>query len=78
VWEILKGAGIDPAPRRSGQTWRGFLEAQARTILATDFFHVDTSARRARRASSLPSSASWSRGDRHRHVSLLCAVARKP
>jgi transposase InsO family protein len=42
VWEILKGAGIDPAPRKSGQTWRAFLEAQAKTILATDFFHVDT------------------------------------
>src|ERR1017187_7701780 len=42
VWEILKDAGIDPAPRRSGQTWRAFLEAQAKTILATDFFHVDT------------------------------------
>ena len=42
VWQILKDAGIDPAPRRSGQTWRAFLEAQAKTILATDFFHVDT------------------------------------
>jgi transposase InsO family protein len=42
VWKILKDAGIDPAPRRSGQTWRAFLEAQAKTILAVDFFHVDT------------------------------------
>ena len=42
VWQILKDAGIDPAPRRSGQTWRVFLEAQAKTILAADFFHVDT------------------------------------
>jgi putative transposase len=42
VWQILKDAGIDPAPRRSGQTWRAFLDAQAKTILATDFFHVDT------------------------------------
>ena len=42
VWQILKGAGIDPAPTRSGQTWRTFLEAQAKTILVADFFHVDT------------------------------------
>ena len=42
VWQILKDAGIDPAPRRAGQTWRAFLAGQATTILATDFFHVDT------------------------------------
>ena len=40
--QILKDAGIDPAPRRFGQTWQAFLEAQAKTILAADFFHVDT------------------------------------
>ncbi len=42
VWQILKDLGIDPAPRRSGETWRAFLDAHAKTILATDFFHVDT------------------------------------
>ena len=42
VWQILKDAGIDPAPRRAGQTWRAFLTGQATTILAVDFFHVDT------------------------------------
>ena len=42
VWHILKEAGIDPAPTRSGQDWRAFLAAQAKTILAVDFFHVDT------------------------------------
>ena len=34
VWEILRAAGIDPAPRRSGSTWRQFLHAQAAGILA--------------------------------------------
>ena len=30
VWEILHAAGIDPAPRRSGPTWRQFLHAPGR------------------------------------------------
>ncbi|MFB6991304.1 helix-turn-helix domain-containing protein [Streptomyces sp. NPDC056178] len=42
VWEILHAAGIDPAPRRSGPTWRDFLTAQAQGILAADYFHIDT------------------------------------
>ena len=42
VWTILKKAGLDPAPRRSGPTWRQFLTAQAQAVLAVDFAHVDT------------------------------------
>jgi putative transposase len=42
VWRILKTAGIDPAPLRSGPTWRQFLTAHAHAILAVDFAHVDT------------------------------------
>src|ERR1035441_1461259 len=42
VWEILRAAGIDPAPRRSGPSWRQFLAAQAAGIVAVDFLHVDT------------------------------------
>jgi putative transposase len=42
VWKILHDAGIDPAPRRSGPTWRQFLSAQAKAVLAVDFVHVDT------------------------------------
>jgi putative transposase len=42
VWRILKRAGLDPAPRRSGPTWRQFLSAQAHAILAIDFAQVDT------------------------------------
>jgi putative transposase len=42
VWQILHDAGIGPAPRRTGPTWKQFLRAQARGILAVDFVHVDT------------------------------------
>jgi transposase InsO family protein len=42
VWQILHDAGLDPAPRRSGPSWRQFLTAQAKAVLAVDFVHVDT------------------------------------
>ncbi len=42
VWQILHDAGIDPAARRAGPTWKQFLTAQARGIIAADFVHVDT------------------------------------
>ena len=42
VWKILHQAGVDPAPRRAGPTWKQFLTTQAHTILACDFFTVDT------------------------------------
>lgn len=42
VWEILKAAGIEPAPSRdTGPTWASFPRSQARAILATDFVVVD-------------------------------------
>jgi putative transposase len=41
VWQILKDAGIDPAPRRDGPGWTEFLRSQAQAILALDFFTVD-------------------------------------
>ena len=42
VWSILRRKGIDPAPRRTGQSWGEFLRAQAEGILACDFIAVDT------------------------------------
>jgi transposase len=41
VWQILKNAGIDPAPRRDGPGWPEFLRSQAQGILALDFFTAD-------------------------------------
>jgi hypothetical protein len=36
VWKILKAAAIEPAPLRSGPTWKQFLTTQAHAILAID------------------------------------------
>jgi putative transposase len=42
IRRILKTLKIPPAPKRhTGTTWRQFLHAQAATMLAADFFHVD-------------------------------------
>jgi len=41
VWQILRDAGIDPAPRRDGPGWAEFLRSQAHGILALDFFTAD-------------------------------------
>jgi transposase len=42
VWEILKDAGIDPAPQRTSHTWAAFLHSQAQAIIAADFFETVT------------------------------------
>jgi transposase InsO family protein len=42
VRNILVKAGLPPAPRRDAQSWRNFLRAQGESILACDFFTVDT------------------------------------
>ena len=42
IRRVLKSLRIPPAPKRNtDMTWRQFLHAQAATILATDFFHVE-------------------------------------
>jgi putative transposase len=42
VRNILARAGLPPAPRRDAQSWGNFLRAQGESILACDFFTVDT------------------------------------
>ena len=39
---VLRREGLGPAPRRSSPSWSEFLRAQARGILAFDFFTVET------------------------------------
>ena len=55
VWQILHDAGIGPAPRRTGPTWKQFL-IEVHGILAVDFVHVDSSRPR--------SWCTWSRSSR--------------
>jgi hypothetical protein len=42
VWEILREAGIDPAPQRTSTTWATFLRSQAHAVIAADFFETTT------------------------------------
>ncbi|MGH3084936.1 MAG: integrase core domain-containing protein [Gaiellaceae bacterium] len=42
VRNVLARAGIPPAPERTVSSWRSFLRQHGNTILACDFFTVDT------------------------------------
>jgi transposase InsO family protein len=42
VRRLLARAGLGPAPRRSGPSWREFLRAQGASVVACDFFTVET------------------------------------
>ena len=42
VRKVLREAGLGPAGRRGGMAWREFIRTHARTMLAVDFFTVET------------------------------------
>jgi len=42
VRKILREAGVGPAGERPGLSWRTFLRQQAQSMLAVDFFTVET------------------------------------
>jgi putative transposase len=42
VRKVLLEEGLQPAPKRSGSSWRTFLRAQSASMLACDFLTVET------------------------------------
>ena len=42
IRRLLARAGLGPAPRRGGPSWREFLRSQAASIIACDFLTVET------------------------------------
>ena len=42
IRRLLGHARLEPAPRRSGPSWREFLRSQAASIVACDFFTVES------------------------------------
>ena len=42
IRRLLARAGLEPAPRRAGPSWREFLRVQAAGVVACDFFTVES------------------------------------
>jgi putative transposase len=57
VRNLLRQAGLGPVGERVGLSWREFLRAQAKSMLAVDFFTVETVSLRRLYCSSTSSSA---------------------
>jgi putative transposase len=46
VRNVLRANAITPAPRRGGPSWRAFIRQQAQSMIACDFFTVETASMR--------------------------------
>jgi hypothetical protein len=42
VRTLLRGAGLGPAGERAGLSWREFLRTEVHSMIAVDFFTVET------------------------------------
>jgi putative transposase len=42
VRKLMRAAGLGPAGERAGLSWRELIRTQAATMIASDFFTVDT------------------------------------
>jgi putative transposase len=42
IRRLLAAAGVEPAPRRHAVSWTAFLRRQGASLLACDFFTVET------------------------------------
>jgi putative transposase len=42
IRRLLSAAGLEPAPRRGGPSWRDFLRSQGASMIACDFLTVET------------------------------------
>ena len=76
VWEILRDAGIDPAPERTSTTWADFLRCQAGALLACDFFETVTLTGARLYVLAVIEHASPADPDPWRHSSSHCGLGR--
>jgi hypothetical protein len=76
MWKILRTAGKDPTPRRTGPTWAQFLRSQAQTILACDLFHLWVPRTVSPTLTSSISPASPARGGVCRSTELVHQITR--
>jgi len=71
VWEILRQAGLDPAPDRAATSWADFLRSQAQALLAADFIETVTltGARLSRTPGRTPATSAATATGSTRHCS---------
>jgi hypothetical protein len=72
IRRLLAHARLEPAPRRAGPSWHEFLRAQAASIVACDFFTVETVFLRPYYALFFIATGCSSPDERHRCAETAC------